>query len=349
MTLHIVPIEPIEERYSAQWLTWFDRSLTDHPSIPVEFRAYEPHGFLETGETVQIHRGEFLDVVNTNAYKAEQLQILCQAINNFKIKDGDIILFLDGWFPGLEMLAYIRDGLNLKIKIVGMFHSGTYDPHDFLTQHGMQAWGSPLENAWFTIYDQIIVATNYHKFLMTNLRRIDPNKIKVVFFPMLTDWIPSNIIKNSNQIVFPHRLAPEKCPNRFHQLQKLAFEDTVNFIMTKNETKQKSKYWELLASSKIAVSFALQETWGIAMIESVLCGCIPIVPNRCSYSELYPALFKYESSDNVMIEVAQVARMIHHFIKIDQEVIEELQKLKIKFKSLGMTSISTIVHHCFSQ
>ena len=46
---------------------------------------------------------------------------------------------------GLEMLAYVRDGLGLKFKIVGILHAGTYDPHDFLTQKGMASWGRPLE------------------------------------------------------------------------------------------------------------------------------------------------------------------------------------------------------------
>ena len=345
MTLHIIPIEPIEERYSAQWLTWFDRTLSDHPVIPVELRAYEPYGFLETGETVQIHRGQFLDVVNTNAYKAKQLQILCDAINDHAIKDGDTLLFLDGWFPGLEMLAYIRDGMKLNIKIVGMFHAGTYDPNDFLTQCGMQAWGGPLENAWFAIYDQVIVATNYHKYLMTNLRRIDPSKIKVIKFPIY-DYINLDI-KKINQIVFPHRLSPEKKPELCAFVKTMLHDklpSSYSLVITKDCYTNKETYYKELAKSKFAISFALQETYGLAILESVLHGCYPIVPNDLAYKELYPDDFKFEVDLNEIVTVNNMFEIIKKILQ-NENIYNDLRNhLRNQILNWNQSAIPNIVN-----
>ena len=39
----------------------------------------------------------------------------------------------------------------------------------------------------------------------------------------------------------------------------------------------------------------LQETYGISMIEGLICGAMPMVPDRLSYTEMYDAPFKYPS------------------------------------------------------
>jgi len=68
------------------------------------------------------------------------------------------------------------------------------------------------------------------------------------------------------------------------------------FIKTKDVWTDKTAYYDLLNRSKIAFSCALQETFGIAMVEAVMCGCVPIVPNRLSYQLMYDDKFKYRST-----------------------------------------------------
>jgi glycosyltransferase involved in cell wall biosynthesis len=350
MTLHVIPIESMAERYSGQWLRWFYQYFNSNMDIDVYLSRYDPYHFLETGKFSEITNGQFLDVAGTNIYKARQLQKLCEDLRDGVIKDGDILLFLDGWFPGLEMLAYIRDGLGLKVKFVGMLHAGTYDPHDFLTQRGMGVWAQHMETGWFEIYDKIIVATEYHKSLILKSRQVDPNKIKVVFFPMMVDWVAPIVVEKDPIVVFPHRLAPEKQPDRFKLLAQQLYPESLSFVMTKEVVQTKQDYWELLARCKFAVSFAKQETWGIAMIESVLSGCIPIVPDRCSYTEMYPAIFRYSGSSNAHVEVEQVQNKIVGFLNPANtaEVFSELCKLQLVFKTIGRVSIPRIVGECFS-
>ena len=289
-----LPIEPLEERYSSQWLKWFQ---SEFKRLGISYEI-----ICADSLTNKIRQGSFLDVINTNYYKAGQLQVLCKLFDKGGIKEGDIIFALEGWFPGLEMLAYIRDALDLKFKIYSVYHAGSYDKYDFLTQKGMAKWGKDLENSWFQIYDGIFVATNFHKEMILENRNISPEKIFVTGLPIYPEFVKS--VPKENIVVFPHRLDPEKQPQIFDNIKEILQKDFSNwqFIKTKEVCKTKQEYYDLLNRSKISVSTALQETYGICMAESVLCGCVPVVPNRLSYSELYSGMFRYQNNIIELIE-----------------------------------------------
>lgn len=292
----LVPIEPLEERYSRDWHRWFE----PYADILIDVDPL----------TTTITHGSFLDVCGTNYYKSRQLAEICRLIHNGKIGDGDTFLFLDLWFPGLEMLAYMRDALDIDFKITGCLHAGTYDPYDFLSKKGMARWGRDLENSWFEIVDQIFVATNFHKQLICDKRDVYPFKIEVTGFPIKP--ISLGNIRKENIVVFPHRLDSEKNPDQFNQLvdDLRSRYSNWSFVKSKVCTSNKQEYYELLQKSKIAVSFADQETWGIAMQEASLCNCIPIVPDRLSYQEMYPLPLRFTSYDDA---VKMVSWYIDHY------------------------------------
>ena len=53
----------------------------------------------------------------------------------------------------------------------------------------------------------------------------------------------------------------------------------------------------VVARGDIAVSTAKHEFYGISVIEAVRAGCIPFLPNRLSYPELFPAEYLYENKN----------------------------------------------------
>lgn len=287
-----IPIEPLEERYSVQWDRWFMQEFAK-AAVPFKTLYGDPIPSV-------IERGSFLDVVYTNIYKTSQLQKILFLLRDYK-DDYELILFFhDVWFPGLEMIAYIREGLSLKnLKIYGCLHAGSYDEQDFLHKKGMERWAKGIEHSWFSeIVDGIFVATEFHKNLLLSTRISNEEKIHVTGFPIYHE---ESTLSNKKEdiVVFPHRLDSEKQPHLFDAL-KVRFADSGwTFVKTKECCKNKKEYFDLLSKSKIAVSFALQETWGIAMQEALFFGNIPLCPNRLSYSEMYKGVFLYDSEEDL--------------------------------------------------
>ena len=53
----------------------------------------------------------------------------------------------------------------------------------------------------------------------------------------------------------------------------------------------RKKYHEWLMKGTIVMSTAIQENFGISVVEAIRYGCLPLLPNRLSYPEIIPAVF----------------------------------------------------------
>jgi len=136
------------------------------------------------------------------------------------------------------------------------------------------------------------------------------------------------------RIVWPHRWEHDKNPDEFfsavarlaeegHDFEVAvagqAFRDVPQSILDAEqvlgdrlvhlgEPQGRGAYAELLAGADVAVSTAVNEFFGIAMIEAAYAGCYPVVPNRLAYPELYPDRMRYDSVDGL---VARLRQLIH--------------------------------------
>jgi len=59
----------------------------------------------------------------------------------------------------------------------------------------------------------------------------------------------------------------------------------------------REKYYQWLRRGTLVVSTASHEFYGMSVIEAVRAGCRPLLPNRLSYPELFPADFLYEDEN----------------------------------------------------
>jgi hypothetical protein len=290
--LYVITLEKIEQRYTSQWYNQFKHYFSK------EFQVIYIDGKQMSDK---IKKGKFLDVNRTNMWKAVQVEQMATLFDEEKIKDGDRFLFADGWHFGVTALKYMAQLQKIKIKIFLYMHAGTWDKHDFISQAGLGKWARYDEIAWLKACDGIFVATKFHKELILssygpNWKDI-PKKIHVVGFPM--NWletIEDNMTKESvvkeDLIVFPHRLDKEKQPLEFDKLRRIY--PAYTFIKTLEVTKNKKEYYDLIKKAKIAFSASLQETYGIGEVESLILGCIPLVPDRLSYVEMYDKIFRYK-------------------------------------------------------
>lgn len=359
MKLIHIPLELLEERYSKQWFNWFEDEFSKQG---VCYTSVLPR----SGLNAKIEIGEFLDVIKTNQFKAEQLQCITKLFKNNVIDHNTVFLFMDSWFPGLEMLAYMRNALGIPFKIAGIFHAGTWDQHDFITKCGMKPWGQFCERAWFEILDVIFVATQFHKnLIIENSTHVTKDylhltdKIKVTGLPIYPDFV--NSVQKEKIVVFPHRIADEKRPQDFKEMRNAlssAYPDW-QFVFTKEVCKNKKEYYELLNKSAIAVSYAEQETFGIAQIEATLCGCVPVVPNQLAYKELYYPIFQYDRTKDchqvdVMDKVIDLIEIFNTPIEntypfctlANEHLVMALQYQQKYFIKLGKNAIPSMIQHC---
>jgi len=79
----------------------------------------------------------------------------------------------------------------------------------------------------------------------------------------------------------------------------------------------KTEYYQLLQQSHLALSTSIHEFQGLAVMEAVSQGCLPVVPNRLSYQEIFSSQFRYQSSNDKELEARQMARMIANYANIN--------------------------------
>ncbi len=285
-----VPLEPLEERYTKDWAWQFP---SEFQRCGVEVRTIAGRSLTEGIET-----GDVLDAYGTNYWKASQLMHLAELWTTFG--PDDVVFFADLWFPGVEMLQYMR-AWNPAPRIVGVLHAGTWDKTDFTVRRGMRGWGQHFEEMLFSFLDQAFVATHYHRdMIVRTVERDVRDRVVVTGLPFYREPFKKLARRErDNIVVFPHRLDPEKRPELFdamaHALRP-QFPD-VRFIKTQDqENRRKKAYYNLLSRAKVAVSFAEHEMWGYGMLEATALGCIPVMPNCLSYKELYPLRYLYEGN-----------------------------------------------------
>lgn len=306
MKVWIFSLEPIETRYTSQWYGWIPGLFFQH-NIPYE----QIDGDIASSDTTA---GAFLNFDNTNLWKSTQLAKFINKVNAGEVADDDHILITDAWNPCVTQLKYMKELSSRKWVIHGLWHAGSYDPWDFLGRMNNKGWARNLEKSMYNSYDHNYFATNFHidlfvgntfgpwqdgedawmgeEFTQKGWTELELQSRKIVRSGFPFDYIPSIIstdysdTKKKNQIVFAHRLAPEKQLHVFEELKNEL--PQYEFIVCQDKSLTKSEYHKILLESKIVFSASLQETLGISQcIEGPAAGCIPLNPDRLSYSEIF--------------------------------------------------------------
>lgn len=294
-TYLVLPIERLRERYSWQWWQWWLRSCR---------RLRVKSEMIGSSEPSSIRVGEFLDVYDTQRYKALQTAALVRRLAPLQQQKVVIVLH-DGWHPVVETIAYIRAlAPHPQIVLKAVMHAGSYDPWDFLAQRDCASWAADVERGWMKVMDEVWVATAFHAHLLCNTRQLSPSKLQLVRWPVYCN-ARLRAKHKKPWIVWPHRMAPEKSPEDWGEIvrrYRVRYGDGLGerFLQTAQLALNKSQYYSLLADCSVAVSTARQETFGIAMQEARNMGCVPVAPDRLSYPETIPDYPLYHNLDEAV-------------------------------------------------
>ena len=288
--IYIVDIEAVDTRYTKQWKEFLPAQMQRATNQQVKV--------ISGGETPQATTpGAFLNFGGTNVYKSKQLEQIGELFCEGKIKDGDYFLYTDAWNPTVIQLKYMAELLGVNIRIGGLWHAGSYDPHDFLGRLiGDKPWVRHAEQSMYECYDDNFYATDFHIDLFAESLDIDDDKTHRVGWPM--EYLKNSLdsykgMEKKDIILFPHRIAPEKQVDIFRDLANHLRE--YEFIVCQERELTKNEYHNLLGEAKLVFSANLQETLGISWYEGALVNAIPMVPDRLSYTEMAVPEFKYPS------------------------------------------------------
>jgi len=310
--IYIVPIEPLESRYTTEWY--------DH--IPKLLDQQGADVLIVNGDDIPplTTPGAFLDFGSTNIWKSSQLMTIAELFRLNKINPGDKFLYTDAWNPTVIQLKYLSVLMNIPIEIHGLFHAGSWDKQDFLGRLiGDKPWVRHAEKSMFHCYDYSWFATRFHVGIfgreLFDIRNVffdddaeaamaDYSTIKLTGWPMeyLSETLePYSQLAKKPQIVFPHRIAPEKQVEIFRDLAQSLPE--YSWVVCQDQSLTKHEYHTILGESMIVFSASLQETLGISSgAEGPLCGAMPLSPDRLSYSEIFNGYSEFLYPSNWTID-----------------------------------------------
>ena len=133
------------------------------------------------------------------------------------------------------------------------------------------------------------------------------------------------------RIVWPHRWEHDKNPDDFFAAVSRLAEERLDFevavagqafrdvpeaivsaeeilgsrLVHLGEPASRTGYASLLAGCDVAVSTAVNEFFGIAMVEASYAGCFPLVPDRLAYPELYPPQFRFSDVEELVARLRE--------------------------------------------
>lgn len=290
-TIYIVALEPIDSRYTEQWIT----------AIPNEILEANPKANVVTitGDEIGESKtaGAFLDFALTNVWKNSQMNKVAKMFSSGEVKPNDVFLFTDAWHTGVIQTRYMSDLLDIPVKINSVWHAGSYDKTDILGfKIKDKRWSWNFERSAFHASDMNWFGSKYHKELFCDVLNVPREKAFHSGQPhsqilSAAEEIPRKDKKNI--VLFGHRISPDKQPEIFEDLAK-EFPD-YDFVFSQKLNLSKADYYKLIRESKLSFSANLHENFGISMIEAIFNGTPILVPSRLSYNEMYFEDFIYDT------------------------------------------------------
>lgn len=237
------------------------------------------------------------------------------------LNEGDTVFIADAQAPLAPVIRYMTRLKGISVSLVGLFHSSALTAGDlFYDSDEAEA----TEDLTLRCLDVALAATRYLADHLRTITKDRPEYATVV----ITHGLPVNHIPTSdglpwdqreNVCVWPHRVAEDKGLDFMLQLATRGVNirvltptrldaDTADRLFSKGVSiyhcETREEYFKQLGQAKIVLSTAILETFGYAMVEGALMGCIPIVPDWACYSEQYRAWSKYASPQAVDTEQA---------------------------------------------
>lgn len=362
MRIIYVPIEPLEERYTASWYKNFPKAFEE---LGAEVVVIDGEALSDTIEV-----GTFLDINSTVHYKMSQLQKIAKMFSEGFFKDNDHFFFGDVEFWGLESVRLMAQMNKVGIKMHGYLHAASFTKGDaFAIAEDYQKF---TEVGWAACLNTVFVPTNYQRsaFNSRRLNRIAKDhllesRLCVVGNPLFLSDYDMSKVEKKKQIVLPNRFDVEKNPlQSLRAALQVARRHGCSVVITTGRKKfrgscketirkaynlieeasregldvdvktglTKAEYHKILAESMFMYSHSEEESFGYCIVEAMLYRCIPVVYDGASHKELVPETvesvpLRFTTGDDSVIAM-------NVLMGLPSEVIQRIADT-LYFKALG--------------
>jgi hypothetical protein len=331
----IFGLEPIDSRYTAQWHACVPEILKQKVSqAKLSVNVIQLDGEQRVSDVTS---GAFLNFSDTNRWKSTQLVSFLNMLDAGEVTTDDVILFTDAWNPVILQVKYMRDLMGYNWKIHSIFHAGAYDPTDILGYKMQKPWPWHTERAIYYACDTNWYATDFHRqMFLRNLGIPDADQDRAQLSGQPHDLIVEamkqinlkSVVKQG--VIWPHRYNADKQPEI---AEDLAATMNAPWCITQKLSLDKTAYYQTMAQNQVMFSCSLHENLGISIMEGVLLDVIPVLPDRCSYSEMYMPDFLYPSAWTESMEAyerhkAELVKFIQHRLDHPKKYSRQMAKQK---------------------
>lgn len=214
-------------------------------------------------------------------------------------EDNDVLVFVDAWEPAALEMKALAAKYSVKVKFAGIWWGGSYDKHSHIgkTSHDVP-WAKLTERALFNAYDMNFFATKSHaKMVAEKLLEIrssfgispvdwllEHNKHASVVGMPFENIRPMDEVTKENVVAMDLSGDDGTQPEVLKKIQEALPEFT--FVDSNNPSD--------LASAKVVFSSNTKEGLDVNVYNGMLNKAIPIVPDRLSYTEMYPDQYRYK-------------------------------------------------------
>jgi len=297
MRIIFVPQYPTPMRYQSWWGWKFEEQ-------------FEKYGFevVRLGKNSRRHNTikakEMFSPINA-AIEYELIQI--EEYMNLKIDyDNDIVFMADISFPGLFGNALFHKAPK---RVFGFCHATSMNRLDYFEENRTRKFLAEQATAFSCKH--VFVGSYYHQHKLHEW----PN-VKVTYLPY-PPFPSADKVKwqdKEHDIISVARPTAQKVDVGL----ELFVEDCLRTTVKRKEFVDWHSYYEFISKSKVMLITAQEETFGYQVVDAVKNGCIPLAPNRCSYTELLPPEFIYDNRNELVSKLDYIINSKREIPKVPE-------------------------------
>ena len=238
-------------------------------------------------ENVNVEYGRIFSPIELSIeYELNQIKEYME----LELCDDDILYLADISFPGL--FANILHHKKPK-KCYSYCHATSKNNYDYFQPVRKSKW--KVECGQSNLFDKIFVGSEYHK------KKLGWDNTEVVYLPQppfkfnFIQMFYKNKIRDICSASRPtiqkvNKKLEKKIEKIFGKINRAIFDDWYS-------------YYSYLAQTKTLLISTREETFGLQAMDAILCGCIPIAPNKFSYPELLPREYLYDNEEELIYNI----------------------------------------------